>query len=175
MTSGRNKTVVRRRPGNGDKNSSYTKEEVDRLAMQAARELRVKESAIKPHRQEVEARQARQDAASWRVKKKQSEAYAELVAARKSVREKRTSLLQDDQDLKRLRQHWYRLNKMSEAAGKIRRSSSTSPSQETCSNSTPSMTTPTPDRPTAEDSLKFLDISQLRVPDGHVLAWSGTD
>ncbi|KAG9323447.1 hypothetical protein KVV02_008847 [Mortierella alpina] len=120
-------------------------EEVDRLALQAARELRAAESAIKPLRQEVETRQARQDAACWRVKKQQSGAYAELVAARKSLREKRTGLLKEEQDLKRLRQDWYRLNKMSEAAGKMRRSSITG------------------------------SLSPLRIPEGHVLAWSGTD
>ncbi|CAO3568386.1 unnamed protein product [Mortierella alpina] len=64
---------------------------------------------------------------------------------------------------------------MSEAAGKMRRSSITGSSQETATSSAPSMTTPTPDRPTVEDSSKHLDISQLQVPAGHVLVWSGTD
>ncbi len=155
-------------------NSNFTKDEVDQLALQAARELRTKESAIKPLREEVETRQARQDAASWRVKKQQPGAYAELVAARQSLREKRTGLLQEELDLKRLRQHWYRLNKMSEAAGKMKRSKSGS-SQNTAAAPSPSMTTPTPDWPTVEDSSKYLDISQLRGPGGPILAWSGTD
>ncbi|CAO3568855.1 unnamed protein product [Mortierella alpina] len=151
------------------------KEEVERLALEAAREVRAKECAIKPLRQEVEARQARQDAASWRVKTQQPGAYGELVVARKSLREKRTGLLHEEQELKRLRQEWYRLNKMSEAAGKMRRSSITGSSQETATSSAPSMTTPTPDRPIVEDSSKHLDISQLQVPAGHVLVWSETD
>ncbi|KAF9943511.1 hypothetical protein BGZ70_005852, partial [Mortierella alpina] len=155
--------------------SGLTKEDMDRLALQAAREVRAKESTIKPLRQEVEVRLARQDAASWRVKRRQPGAYSELVAARKSLREKRTGLLEEEQDLKRLRQEWYRFNKMSEAAGKMRRSSITGSSQGITTSSTPTMTTPTPDRPAVEDSSKFMNISQLQVPDGHVLVWSGTD
>ncbi|CAO3567902.1 unnamed protein product [Mortierella alpina] len=57
----------------------------------------------------------------------------------------------------------------------MRRSSITGSSQETATSSAPSMTTPTPDRPTVEDSSKHLDISQLQIPAGHVLVWSGTD
>ena len=132
---------------------NHTKAEVDRLALQAARELRSKEVAIKPLRQEVEARQTRQDTASWRVKRQQPGAYADLVTARRSLREKRTGLLQEEQELKRIRQQWYRMNKMSEAAGKMRRTNNTGTSQETTS-TTPSMTTPTLDKPTVEDSSK---------------------
>ncbi|CAO3564902.1 unnamed protein product [Mortierella alpina] len=142
--------------------TGLTKEGIGELASSIGKEHYKQECAVKPLRDEVDARLKRQDEASLRVKRKEAGAYTDLIEARRSLRAIRSTFHLEDEKLKALRQQSYQINKMSKAAEGALRSKARS-GQASAASSTPSLSTPTWERSAIEDSTKYLDLSQLKA------------